>query len=377
MKIGIPKEIKNLENRVAIVMAGVKSLVSAGHQVLIQTKAGEGSGISDEQYVSCGAKIVPTAADAWDVDMVIKVKEPVAAEYDLMKPGLILYTYLHLANEPELGKALTKNKVRAIAYETIQLPNGALPLLTPMSEVAGRLSTQVGASLLEKHNGGLGILLGGVPGVDRGKVTVIGGGVAGINATKIAVGFGAEVTVIEKSQARLMYLDDIFGNSINTRMSNEFNIAESVERANLVIGSVLIPGAKAPKLVTKEMIMNMKPGSVVVDIAIDQGGCFETSKPTTHENPTYKVGDVTHYCVTNMPGGVARTSTLALTNHTLPYAVRLAAGIEEAIKADPALALGVNTWDGACTYRAVANDLGIAYTPLNEFVSGAFVPEHH
>ncbi len=376
MKIGIPKEIKNLENRVAIVMAGVKSLVSDGHEVLIQTKAGEGSGISDEQYKSCGAKIVPTAADAWDVDMVIKVKEPVASEYNLMKPGLILYTYLHLANEPELGAALTKNKVRAIAYETIQLPNGALPLLTPMSEVAGRLATQVGASLLEKHNGGLGILLGGVPGVDRAKVTVIGGGVAGINSTKIAVGFGAEVTVIERSQARLMYLDDIFGNSINTRMSNEFNIAECVERSNLVIGSVLIPGAKAPKLVTEEMIKSMRQGSVVVDIAIDQGGCFETSKPTTHEKPTYVVHGVTHYCVTNMPGGVARTSTLALTNHTLPYAIKLASGLEEAIRSDSALALGVNTWDGACTYKAVAHDLGIAYTPLSEFIKGAFVPHN-
>ena len=374
MKIGIPKEIKNLENRVAIVMAGVNSLVLAGHEVCIQSTAGEGSGITDDQYRECGATIVPTAEDAWNVDMVIKVKEPIESEYKLMKPGLILYTYLHLANEPALGKALIDNKVRAIAYETIQLSNGVLPLLTPMSEVAGRLSTQVGASLLEKHNGGLGILLGGVPGVDNGKVTVIGGGVAGINATKIAVGFGAEVTVIEKNQARLMYLDDIFGNSINTRMSNEYNIEQSVARANLVIGSVLIPGAKAPKLVTEEMIKAMKPGSVVVDIAIDQGGCFETSKPTTHADPTYVKHGVTHYCVTNMPGGVARTSTLALTNHTTPYAIKLANGVEAAIKADPALALGVNTWDGACTYKAVADDLGIGYTPLSEFIPGAFVP---
>lgn len=374
MKIGIPTEVKTLENRVAIVLAGVKALVAEGHEVCIQSGAGKGSGIADEEYITCGARMVSSAAEAWDADMVMKVKEPVAQEYELMKPGQLLYTYLHLANEPELGRVLIEKKIRSVAYETIQLPNGALPLLTPMSEVAGRLSTQVGASLLEKHNGGLGILLGGVPGVDRGKVTVIGGGVAGINATKIAVGFGAEVTVIEKSQSRLMYLDDIFGNSINTRMSNELNIMDSVERANLVIGSVLIPGAKAPKLVTKEMVAHMKPGSVMVDIAIDQGGCFETSRPTTHKEPTYVVNDVTHYCVTNMPGGVARTSTLALTNHTLPYAMKLAAGPEAAIANDPSLALGVNTWGGDCTYKAVADDLGLEYVPLSKHIDGAFVP---
>jgi alanine dehydrogenase len=368
MKIGIPKEIKNLENRVAIVLAGVKSLRNAGHEVVVETGAGLGSGITDDQYQAVGARTVATAKEAWDADMVIKVKEPVAAEFEFLRPGLVLYTYLHLANEPKLGQALLERKVRAIAYETIQLPNGALPLLTPMSEVAGRLAPQVGANLLEKRNGGLGILLGGVPGVDRGKVTIIGGGVAGINAAKIAVGLGAEVTIIEKNQVRLAYLDDIFKTAVNTRMSNEINIEESVARSNLVVGSVLIPGAKAPKLVTREMVKMMRPGSVIVDVAIDQGGCFETARPTTHESPTYVEEGVTHYCVTNMPGIVARTSTLALTNHTLPYALKLASGVENAIKEDPSLALGVNTWDGHCVYKAVADDLGVAYTPLKDLL---------
>lgn len=368
MKIGIPKEIKNLENRVAIVLAGVKSLRAAGHEVLIEKGAGLGSGITDEQYQSFGAKIVPSAKEAWAAEMVIKVKEPVSAEYEFLRPGLILYTYLHLAAEPKLAKALIDNKVRAIAYETIQLPNGALPLLTPMSEVAGRLAPQVGANLLEKRNGGSGVLLGGVPGVDRGKVTIIGGGVAGINAAKIAVGLGAEVTILEKNQSRLAYLDDIFKTAVNTRMSNEVNIEESVARSNLVVGSVLIPGAKAPKLVTRDMIKQMKPGSVVVDIAIDQGGCFETSRPTSHEHPTYIEHDVIHYCVTNMPGMVARTSTLALTNHTLPYALKIAENLEKAILADSSLALGVNTWDGYCTYKAVAQDLDLPFTELSKLI---------
>jgi len=368
MRIGIPKEIKNLENRVAIVSAGVKALRLEGHEVLIERDAGLGSGITNEQYEAFGATIVATAQEVWAADMVIKVKEPLATEYKYLRPGLLLYTYLHLANEPELSKALIEGKTRAIAYETIQLPNGALPLLTPMSEIAGRLAPQVGANLLEKRNGGMGILLGGVPGVDRGKVTIIGGGVAGINAAKIAIGLGAEVTVLEKNQARLAYLDDIFKTAVNTRMSNEVNIEESVARSNLVVGSVLIPGAKAPKLVTREMIKNMKPGSVVVDIAIDQGGCFETSRPTSHEHPTYIEHDVIHYCVTNMPGIVARTSTMALTNHTLPYALRLAAGAERAILNDPALALGVNTWDGHCTYNAVAMSLDMPFVELSKLI---------
>jgi len=368
MKIGIPKETKNLENRVAIVLAGVKSLKLAGHEVVIQSTAGLGSGITDEQYKAVGARIVPTAKEAWDADMVIKVKEPITSEFEFLRPGLILYTYLHLANEPKLGQALIERKVRAIAYETIQLPNGALPLLTPMSEVAGRLAPQVGASLLEKRNGGPGILLGGVPGVARGKVTIIGGGVAGINAAKIAVGLGAEVTILERNQARLAYLDDIFKTAISTKMSNEVNIEEAIASSHLVIGSVLIPGAKAPKLVTREMLKTMRPGSVVVDVAIDQGGCFETSRPTTHENPTYIEENVTHYCVTNMPGNVARTSTYALTNHTLPYALKIASGLEKAVKDDPSLALGLNTWDGKCVYKAVADDLGFEYTPLKDLI---------
>lgn len=366
MLIGVPKEIKNFENRVAIVPAAVKALVARQHKVRIQTGAGLGSGISDQDYVSCGAEIVATAKEAWSADLVMKVKEPQASEYEFLKPGLLLYTYLHLAAEPELTQALIKNKVNSIAYETIQLKDGSLPLLKPMSEVAGRMSTQVGATLLENRFGGRGVLLGGVPGVHRGVVTVIGGGVAGINAAKIAVGLGATVNVLEKSQKRLEYLDDIFGTSINTLMSNPLNIEECVLKSDVVIGSVLIPGAKAPKLVTRDMIKKMKPGSVVVDIAIDQGGCFETSKPTSHQSPTYVEEGVTHYCVTNMPGAVARTSTFALTNYTLDYLLKLVSGPVQAIKSDEALALGVNTWGGHCTYKQVAMDLGLEYTTLDK-----------
>lgn len=366
MRIGIPKEIKNLENRVAIVLAGVKSLVAAGHKVLVEKSAGIGSGITDEQYKACGAEIVPTAADAWSADLVMKVKEPLEAEYKYMRPGLYLFTYLHLANEPRLAQELLEKKVRAIAYETIQLPDRSLPLLRPMSEVAGRMGPQIGANLLEKRNGGRGVLLGGVPGVHRGVVTIIGGGVSGTNAAKIAVGLGAEVLILERDQKRLEYLDDIFGTQASTLMSNPINIEESIARSDLVIGSVLIPGAKAPKLVTREMIKRMQPGSVVVDIAIDQGGCFETSKPTSHEKPTYVEEGVIHYCVTNMPGAVARTSTLALTNHTLPYALKIAQDPEKSVRNDASLALGINTWDGTCPYKQVAEDLSLKYTPLAE-----------
>lgn len=368
MLIGIPKEVKNLENRVAIVRAGVTALVAAGHKVRIETNAGVGSGITDEQFRVAGAEIVKTPAEAWGCDMVIKVKEPLETEFQYMRPGLLLFTYLHLANEPKLGAALLERKVRAVAYETIQLPDRSLPLLRPMSEVAGRMGPQIGANLLEKRNGGRGILLGGVPGVARGVVTIIGGGVAGTNAAKIAVGLGAEVTILERDQKRLEYLDDIFGTTMATRMSNADNIEECVHRSDLVVGTVLIPGAKAPKLVSRDMIKRMNPGAVVVDIAIDQGGCFETSKPTSHEKPTYVEEGVTHYCVTNMPGAVARTSTFALTNHTLPYALKLAKDPIAAIRQDAALALGVNTWDGACTYEQVASDLGLRYTPLKEVV---------
>jgi len=366
MLIGVPKEIKNFENRVAIVPAAVKALNERGHKIRIETSAGEGSGFRDSDYVACGAEIVNSAKDAWDVDLVMKVKEPQQAEFEHMKPGLLLYTYLHLAAEPELTAELIKRKVNSVAYETIQLKNGSLPLLKPMSEVAGRMSTQIGATLLENRFGGRGVLLGGVPGVQRGVVTIIGGGVAGINATKIAVGLGARVFVIEKNQARLEYLDDIFGTSINTLMSNPLNIENCVAKSDVVVGSVLIPGAKAPKLVSRDMIKRMAAGSVVVDIAIDQGGCFETSKPTSHKDPYYVEEGVTHYCVTNMPGAVARTSTYALTNYTLDYLLKLVEGPEQAIKSDEALALGVNTWNGQCTYKQVAMDLGLEYTPLEK-----------
>ncbi len=366
MIIGVPKEVKNHEYRVAMTPAGVKSLVAMGHKVLVEKSAGEGSGILDEHYTAAGATIVATAKDAWAAEMVMKVKEPLESEFGFLRPGLYLFTYLHLAAEPKLAAALTEKKVRAIAYETIQTPDRALPLLKPMSEVAGRMAPQIGAALLEKRNGGRGVLLGGVPGVHRGVVTIIGGGISGTNAAKIAVGLGANVYILERDQKRLEYLDDIFGTSATTLMSNPVTIEECVAKSDLVIGSVLIPGAKAPKLVTRELVKKMAPGSVLVDIAIDQGGCFETSKPTSHANPTYIEEGVTHYCVTNMPGAVSRTSTFALTNHTITYALKLAKNPVEAILADPALALGVTTWDGAVTYEQVASDLKLPYTPLKQ-----------
>ena len=368
MKIGVPKEVKNLENRVALVRAGVRTLVAQGHEVVVQKGAGIGSGILDEEYVASGARIVATAQEAWNADMVIKVKEPQKEEFEFMRPGLYLFTYLHLANEPVLAQELIKRKVRAIAYETIQLNDGTLPLLRPMSEVAGRMAPQIGAHYLEKSQGGLGILLGGTPGVARGTVTIIGGGVAGANAAKIAIGLGARVNILERSQKRLEYLDDIFGTTINTLMSNPVTLEETILKSDLIIGSILIPGAKAPKLVTKQHVEAMRPGTVLVDIAIDQGGCFETSKPTSHQNPIYEHKGVTHYCVTNMPGAVARTSTLALTNHTLAYAAQIAHDPIGAIRHDPALALGVNCWDGHCVYKQVADDLNLGYTPLEKLL---------
>ena len=371
MRIGVPKEIKNNENRVAITDAGVVSLVAAGHEVYIEKGAGLGSGFTDEEYVMAGAKIVQTASDAWDVDMVLKVKEPIESEYKYFKEGLILFTYLHLAPEEALTNALIKNKVVGIAYETVQLPNRSLPLLTPMSEVAGKMSVQIGAHYLEKLKGGKGILLGGVSGVPRGKVTIIGGGIAGTNAAKIAVGMGADVTVIDLSADRLRQLEDIFGRDVQTLMSNPFNIAKAVSESDLVVGSVLIPGAKAPKLVTEDMIKSMSPGSVVVDIAIDQGGCFETSeKVTTHDNPTFEKHGVVHYTVANMPGAVPRTSTIALTNNTIPYALQIAnKGYLHACLDNPALKLGLNTLDGHVVYKAVAEAQGLAYTPVDDVLS--------
>ncbi|MBS4173810.1 alanine dehydrogenase [Bacillus sp. FJAT-49736] len=370
MRIGVPKEIKNNENRVAMTPAGVVTLTNAGHEVFIETGAGLGSGFMDGDYAQAGAKIVQSAEEAWSMEMVMKVKEPLQSEYKYFREGLILFTYLHLAAEPELTKALLESKVVGIAYETVQLPNRSLPLLTPMSEVAGRMAPQIGAQFLEKNHGGKGILLSGVPGVQRGKVTIIGGGVAGTNAAKMAVGLGAEVTVIDLNPDRLRQLDDIFGSEITTLMSNPYNIAESVKDADLVIGAVLIPGAKAPKLVTEEMISTMKPGSVVVDIAIDQGGIFETSdRITTHDNPTYEKHGVVHYAVANMPGAVPRTSTIALTNVTVPYALQIAnKGYKQACLDSEPLFKGLNTLDGQCTYKAVADDLQLDYVDAKSLI---------
>lgn len=364
MRIGVPKEIKNNENRVAMTPAGVLNLVNFGHEVFIETGAGLGSSFTDEDYKGAGAQIVNSAKEAWSQDMVMKVKEPLPEEYVYFREGLILFTYLHLAPEPELTKALIENKVVGIAYETVQLPNNSLPLLTPMSEVAGRMATQIGAQFLEKVHGGKGILLGGVPGVQRGKVTIIGGGVAGTNAAKMAVGLGAEVTMIDLNPERLRQLDDIFGSDVTTLISNPYNIAEAVKNSDVVIGAVLIPGAKAPKLVTEEMIQSMNPGSVVVDIAIDQGGIFETTdRITTHDNPTYEKHGVVHYAVANMPGAVPRTSTIALTNVTVPYAVQIAnKGYKQACLDNEALLKGINTLNGYVTYQAVAEAHNLVYS---------------
>ncbi|WP_342044702.1 alanine dehydrogenase [Bacillus sp. OTU530] len=363
MRIGIPKEVKNNENRVAMTPAGVIHLVGGGHEVYIETEAGIGSGFTDKEYEKAGAVIVRTAQEAWSMDMVMKVKEPIQSEYIYFREGLILFTYLHLAAEPELTKALSEKKVVGIAYETVQLTNQSLPLLTPMSEVAGRMATQIGAQFLEKPKGGKGILLGGVPGVKRGQVTIIGGGVAGTNAAKIAVGLGANVTMIDVNPQRLRELDDIFGHRITTLMSNPYNIAHTVRESDLVIGAVLIPGAKAPKLVSTDIIQSMEPGSVIVDVAIDQGGIFETTDHlTTHDNPTYIKHGVVHYAVANMPGAVPRTSTIALTNVTVPYAVQIARkGYKRACLDNEALLKGINTLNGHVTYQAVAQAHDLPY----------------
>jgi alanine dehydrogenase len=371
MYIGIPKEIKNNENRVAITPAGVIALTKAGHHVTVETKAGIGSGFEDIDYREAGATIATDAASVWNQEMVMKVKEPLSSEYAYFRDGLILFTYLHLAAEPELTKALKDSGVTAIAYETV-VDRGTLPLLTPMSEVAGRMASQIGAQILEKPKGGKGILLGGVPGVKRGKVTIIGGGVVGTNAAKIAMGLGADVTILDLSAERLRQLDDIFGNAINTLMSNPLNIAQAVKEADLVVGAVLIPGAKAPKLVTEEMVKSMTPGSVLVDVAIDQGGIIETvDHITTHDNPTYEKHGVVHYAVANMPGAVPRTSTIALTNVTIPYALQIAnKGVTAAIQTNPALEKGLNVANGAITYEAVARDLGYEYVSANDALLG-------
>lgn len=370
MRIGVPKEMKNNENRIAMTPAGVVSLTNAGHEVFVETSAGIGSSFTDEQYKEAGAKIVGSPKEAWNQEMVMKVKEPLPEEYGYFYEGLILFTYLHLAPEPELTKALVAKKVISIAYETVQLPNGSLPLLTPMSEVAGRMASQIGAQFLEKSRGGKGILLGGIPGVRRGRVTVIGGGVVGTNAAKIAMGLGADVTIIDVSPERLRQLDDIFGSDINTLMSNPLNIQEALAESDLVIGAVLIPGAKAPSLVSEDVVKSMKEGSVIVDVAIDQGGIFETTdRITTHDEPTYEKHGVLHYAVANMPGAVPRTSTIGLTNVTVPYALQLAnKGYVKACLENEALYKGINTLDGYVTYKAVAEAQGLEYSDAKELL---------
>ncbi|MCC6649258.1 MAG: alanine dehydrogenase [Polyangiaceae bacterium] len=365
MKIGVPKEIKTREYRVGMTPAGVRQLTSRGHEVWVQRGAGLGSGLRDEQYEAAGARVVGEAPEAWAADMVVKVKEPLAAEYGHFREGQILYTYLHLAPEPELTRELMKKQVTAIAYETIELDDGSLPLLKPMSEVAGRMAVQVGATHLEKEHGGKGILLGGVPGTRRGRVVILGGGGVGKNAATIAVGMGAQVTVLDVRAETMAHLEDVFGGAIETLYSNPVNIEESCRRADLVVGAVLVPGAKAPRLVTEGLIGQMEPGTVVVDVAVDQGGCIETCRPTTHDNPTYEVHGVVHYCVANMPGAVSQTSTWALTNTTIRYAESLARqGVVDAMKRDPALAKGMNVYKGHVTYQGVAEAHGLEFVPL-------------
>ena len=356
MIIGVPKEVKDHESRVGVTPAGVKALVEAGHKVLVEHDAGVLSAMPDDEYQDAGAEIVGSAYDVWRLaEMVVKVKEPVEKEYRHFREGLLLFTYLHLAPLEELTTALLEKKVTGIAYETVRDRTGALPLLTPMSEVAGRLSVQVGAEYLTKEHGGRGLLLGGVPGVPPASVCIIGGGIVGTNAAKIALGMGAKVTLIDLNLNRLRELDDIFNGRIFTMASNSYNIERATREADLLIGGVLIPGAAAPKIVTRAMVEKMKKGAVIVDVAIDQGGCIETAHPTTHSNPSYEVNGVVHYCVTNMPAAVPNTSTLALTNATFPYVMKLAKmGAEKAIQEDNGIAEGVNTFNGMLTYEAVA-----------------------
>ena len=360
MIVGVPKEVKVGENRVGMVPAGVQALVDAGHHVFVQAGAGTGSGIPDEAYHAVGAEVVPDAASAWrGADMVVKVKEPVADEYGFLRPGLVLFTYLHLAAVRELTLALMEREATAIAYETVEGPDGSLPLLAPMSEVAGRLATQIGATLLQKDRGGPGILLGGVPGVRHGRVTVLGGGSVGVNAARVALGMGAEVTLIDIDLKRLALIDEHFQGKVETLMSNRANVEDAALASDLLVGGVLVAGARAPVLVSEETVRRMRPGSVIVDVAVDQGGCVATIRPTTHEAPTYVLHGVTHYGVTNMPAIVPRTSTFALTNATLPYVLRLARGVDAALDADPGLAKGVNVAAGKVLHPAVAAAHGL------------------
>jgi alanine dehydrogenase len=369
MIVGVPREIKDNEYRVSMTPGGVAQLIEAGHEVRIETGAGEGSGFLDAQYSSSGARIVPTSADAWSAEMVVKVKEPQPGEYQLLRPDLTLFTYLHLAADERVTREMMDQGVTGIAYETVETPSGHLPLLTPMSEIAGRMAIQIGAHYMEKMNGGRGKLMGGVAGVRAADVVIIGAGVVGTNAAQVALGMGAHVILIDINLDRLRYLHEVMGGRLTTLSSNPLNIAQAVQRADLLVGAVLIKGAKAPRLVSREMIGSMAPGSIVVDVAVDQGGCIETSHPTTHSDPTFMVDRVVHYCVANMPGAVPRTSTYALSNATLPFIVMLAKlGVKAAIQADPAILKGVNTYQGRITYLSVAQAFGIEYTPLERLM---------
>ena len=370
MIIGVPKEIKPSENRVALTPAGTLELVKRGHTVYVQSTAGLGSGYSDQDYVDAGAQIKPTIEDTYAIaEMIIKVKEPIEPEYKLIKEGQLLFTYFHFASYEPLTKAMIDNKSICLAYETVELPDRSLPLLVPMSEVAGRMSIQEGAKYLEKPMKGRGILLGGVPGVNPAEVLILGGGVVGTQAAKMAAGLGAKVTILDISLARLRYLADVMPANVFTQYSNEYNIRENIKTADLIVGAVLIPGAKAPHLITREMLKEMRPGTVLVDVAVDQGGCIETCKPTTHDDPVFIIDDVVHYCVANMPGAVPYTSTIALTNATLPYAIKLAdLGWEEACRRDANLAKGLNVVDGKVVYKGVSDAFDLDYTPLNEIL---------
>jgi len=370
--IGLPKEIKDNEYRVGLTPAGVRALKDANHRVLVQKNAGVGSGFDDELYERAGGTIIDLADTVWgEAEMIVKVKEPIAPEYPRMREGQMLFTYLHLAPDNELTEQLLNRKVTGVAYETITDRKGTLPLLTPMSEVAGRMAIQVGAHYLEKMSGGRGILLGGVPGVPAARVVIIGGGVVGTNSAKIAVGMGAHVTIIDNNLDRLRELDDIFLSKISTLASSAYMIHDALMTADLIIGAVLVPGASAPRLVTRNMLKDVADGAVIVDVAVDQGGCVETTHPTTHSDPTYYVEGVLHYCVANMPGAVPRTSTFALTNATLPYALKLAnLGFKAAVMGDPGLAAGVNTYAGKLTYQAVALSQGREYAPLDQLLEG-------
>ena len=371
MIIGVPKEIKNNENRVALTPAGTQELVKRGHTVYVQRSAGEGSGFPDDTYAGAGAKIIGDAAEIFSLaEMIIKVKEPIEQEYGLIRPGQLVFTYFHFASYEPLAKAMIKSGAICLAYETVERPDGSLPLLIPMSEVAGRMAIQEGAKYLEKPLKGRGILLGGVPGVRPAKVLILGAGIVGANAAKIAAGMGADVTIVDVNLQRLRYLDDVMPKNVHTMVSNEYSIREMVKDHDLIVGAVLIPGAKAPRLITRDMLKIMKPGTVLVDVAVDQGGCIETCTPTTHENPTYIIDDVVHYCVANMPGAVPYTSTLALTNATLPYAVRLANyGWKKACNDNSDLRNGLNIIEGQVVYKAVADAFNLPFREVTEFLA--------